>query len=137
MVRVLKCHHFKSQNVVPVDGEPVAVYACQKWVFVATENFLVEVFQLDERESKYFKLSSFNTEAHVYQILFNPTGNYHFLRVINIKIMYVGTAKLFLIDTPSLCTDIYSNCPETYKLEILGFYMSLNCPSHLAIKGPW
>ncbi|KAJ8320525.1 hypothetical protein KUTeg_002112, partial [Tegillarca granosa] len=76
MVRVLKCHHFKSQNVVPVDGEPVSVYACQKWVFVATENFLVEVFQVHERESKYFKLSSFNTEANVHQILFNPTGNY-------------------------------------------------------------
>ncbi|KAJ8320523.1 hypothetical protein KUTeg_002110 [Tegillarca granosa] len=76
MVRVLKCHHFKSQNVVPVDGEPVSVYACQKWVFVATENFLVEVFQVDDRESKYFKLSSFNTEANVHQILFNPTGNY-------------------------------------------------------------
>ncbi|XP_021379754.1 Hermansky-Pudlak syndrome 3 protein-like isoform X1 [Mizuhopecten yessoensis] len=79
MVKVYKCHNFKSQSVVPVDGEPVAVFSSKHRVFVATQQCVIEVFVLDEQDpsgSKYTKTNSFSTEAPIEQLLYNETGGY-------------------------------------------------------------
>ncbi|XP_069116206.1 BLOC-2 complex member HPS3-like isoform X2 [Argopecten irradians] len=79
MVKVYKCHNFKSQSVVPVDGEPVAVFSSKQRVFVATQQCVIEVFVLDENDpsgSKYVKSNSFSTEAPIEQLLYNETGCY-------------------------------------------------------------
>ncbi|XP_060075834.1 BLOC-2 complex member HPS3-like [Ylistrum balloti] len=79
MVKVYKCHNFKSQSVVPVDGEPVAVFSSKQRVFVATQQCVIEVFVLDEQDpsgSKYTKSNSFSTEAPIEQLLYNEAGGY-------------------------------------------------------------
>jgi len=82
MVKIYNCHNFKSQSVVPVDGEPVTVFTYQEKVFVATQHCTIEVFTLDKQEqsgSKYIKVNSFYTEAFVLQLLYSALGNIVYL----------------------------------------------------------
>lgn len=75
MVKVYKCHNFKSQNVIQVDNEPVALFAHQDKLFVATQNCCVFIYKFLANQ-KHQKTNAFATEARAQQLLFNNTGNY-------------------------------------------------------------
>lgn len=85
MVKVYKCHNFKSQNVIQVDNEPVALFAHQDKLFVATQNCCVFIYKFLANQ-KHQKTNAFATEARAQQLLFNNTGqtflNKHYLRTI-------------------------------------------------------
>lgn len=72
MVKVYKCHNFQSQNVVQVDGEPVAVYNYRDKLFVATDKRCIEVFLLGSSISKFSSFSS--TESTVHNIVYSSPG---------------------------------------------------------------
>ncbi|XP_064610493.1 BLOC-2 complex member HPS3-like isoform X2 [Liolophura sinensis] len=74
MVKVLRCYHFKSQAVIPCDGEPVALHASPGRLFVATADRQVEVYELGK--AGFPKLCRFSTEASVTQIIYNAAGDY-------------------------------------------------------------
>ncbi|CAG2193697.1 HPS3 [Mytilus edulis] len=74
MVKVFKCHNFKSQSVVQVDGEPIAFFNHKEKLFVATDKCTIEVFSLG---SSISKISSFSTtEQTIHDIVFCYPGNY-------------------------------------------------------------
>lgn len=73
MVKVYKCHNFKSQNVIQVDNEPVALFAHQDKLFVATQNCCVFIYKFLANQ-KHQKTNAFATEARAQQLLFNNTG---------------------------------------------------------------
>lgn len=81
MVKVLKCHHFKSQNIIQTLDEPVAICSYKEKVFVATASHTVEVFSLKpgrESDSQSDKspvnVICFSTESLVQQIKYCSTG---------------------------------------------------------------
>lgn len=74
MVKVLRCYHFKSQAVIPCDGEPVALHASPGRLFVATADRQVEVY--DMKKAGFPKLCRFSTEASVGQIIYNAAGKF-------------------------------------------------------------
>lgn len=74
MVKVFKCHNFKSQSVVQVDGEPIAFFNHKDKLFVATDKCTIEVFSLG---SSISKISCFSTtEQTIHDIVFCYPGNY-------------------------------------------------------------
>lgn len=74
MVKVFKCHNFQSQNVIQVDGEPVAVYNSRDKLFVATDKCCIEVFSLGSSISKLSCFSS--TESTIHNIIYSLPGMY-------------------------------------------------------------
>lgn len=72
MVKVFKCHNFKSQSVVQVDGEPVAFYNNKNKLFVATNQCTIEVFSLGNPVTR---ISCFSTESTVHDIVYCYPGN--------------------------------------------------------------
>ena len=78
MVRVLKCHNFRSQKTVPVDAEPLCLTSGRGKIFVGTATPGIDVFSVKRepggREEVWELYCRFQTGAQVSQIEYNDTG---------------------------------------------------------------
>lgn len=69
---MLRCHHFRSQHVLPIEDEPVCICCSGRQVFVATECCQIEQFSVIEDECQF--INRFPTVAIVQQMLYCVKG---------------------------------------------------------------
>ena len=74
MVRVLRCHHFKSQEVFTTDNEPHTMYTAADMVFVAMDQCFIAVHSLKEPGCP--EIFRFPTIAPVKQVVYSEAGVY-------------------------------------------------------------
>lgn len=75
MVKVLRCHNFKSQTILPVSREPLVLASGHHKVFIGTCDCFIEVFHLTNK-GEWEKYCSFQTGATVVQLEYNKSGGY-------------------------------------------------------------
>ncbi|KAK0061307.1 Hermansky-Pudlak syndrome 3 protein [Biomphalaria pfeifferi] len=74
MVRVFKCHSFASQGVIPVSKEPLALYAENDLVFIATRDCEIIVFQI--KDGTFQEIQRCPTISEVDTLLYNSFKKY-------------------------------------------------------------
>ena len=74
MVKVLRCHNFKSQSILPVTKEPLVLASGQDKVFIGTCDCYIEVFSF--WQGNWEKYCSFQTGASVVQLEYNKAGKF-------------------------------------------------------------
>lgn len=75
MVRVFRCFGFKSQVVLPVAEEPIAVCTSTNSVYVATSAGCLEVFRLQKGKG-WKNVCTLNTEGLAQQLAYSEKENY-------------------------------------------------------------
>ncbi|KAK7093563.1 BLOC-2 complex member HPS3-like [Littorina saxatilis] len=76
MVRVFKCHSFKSATVVPVSDEPLAVCGDGDLVFVATRQCTIKIFKRSDDDSGFVEWRCISTICTVEKIAYNKFKDY-------------------------------------------------------------
>lgn len=74
MVRVFRCFGFKSQVVLPVAEEPIAVCTSTNSVYVATSAGCLEVFRLQKGKG-WKNVCTLNTEGLAQQLAYSEKGS--------------------------------------------------------------
>ena len=74
LFKMLHCHHFNSQHVLPVEDEPVSLCCTDRKVFVATECCQIEQFDIATEQCKL--VNRFPTVAVVKEMAYCATGLY-------------------------------------------------------------
>lgn len=125
MVKVYKCHNFRSQNVIQVDNEPVSLFAYQDRLFVATQNCCIFVYRVLTQKNCQ-RTNAFATEARVQQLQFNETGEcYHPLSSYRTEL---GLLNWTLFRK---CSTYFPPEPNVLiRIDI--FYISKSSPQHSA-----
>ena len=77
MVRVFKCHGFKSATVVPVSDEPLAVCADDGLVFVATRQCTIKIFKRNEDDGSFVEWRCIGTICTAEKMAYNKYSEYH------------------------------------------------------------
>lgn len=70
MVRVFKCYNFKAARILPTADEPLAVFACDDLVFVATRQCSIKVFKKDDSDN-FTEWRTFSTICLVEKFAYN------------------------------------------------------------------
>ena len=73
MVKVLRCHNFKSQTILPVGNEPLVLSSGQDKVFIGTCGCAIEVFDFTSK-GEWQNYCTFQTGAPVVQLEYNTSG---------------------------------------------------------------
>ena len=85
MVKVLRCHNFKSQTILPIKKEPLVLSSGQAKVFIGTSGCCIEVFYLTHI-GEWKSYCTFQTGAPINQLEYNRYGKLKTLQPGNHKV---------------------------------------------------